>query len=153
LEGLQQANRLICADSPDSMFVTVCYAQIDALMGEVTFVNAGHNPPLLYRCETGQVTRLTRTGMALGVLPDAAFEQKTLRLTSGDFIVFYTDGVTDAVNAVGEEFGLDRLLIVTQSQCSAPPDRLVAEIKNDVLRFTGEAAPFDDVTLVVVKRQ
>jgi sigma-B regulation protein RsbU (phosphoserine phosphatase) len=152
LDGITQANRLICADSTNSMFVTLCYAQIDAMMGEVTFVNAGHNPPLVYRAATGQLGRLARTGMALGVDADSPFEQRTASLARGDFILLYTDGVTDALNAAGEEFGLERLRQAAQTRRLSPAAEIVAGIKTQLAEFIGESAPFDDVTLVVVKR-
>lgn len=152
LEGILQANRLICADSTNSMFVTLCYVQIDALMGEVTFVNAGHNPPLLYRAGNDQLGRLARTGMALGVDPDSPFEQRMAALAPGDFIVLYTDGVTDALNGAGEEFGLERLQKAAQAHRLSPAADVVAEIKTQLAGFIGDSAPFDDVTLVVVRR-
>jgi sigma-B regulation protein RsbU (phosphoserine phosphatase) len=152
LEGIVQANRLICADSTNSMFVTLCYAQIDALMGEVTFVNAGHNPPLLYRAGADQLGRLARTGMALGVEAESPFEQRVVSLARGDFILLYTDGVTDALNALGEEFGLERLRQAAQAHRQAPIAELMAEIKTQLADFIGDSAPFDDVTLVVARR-
>lgn len=152
LEGIAQANRLICADSTNSMFVTLCYAQIDAMMGEVTFVNAGHNPPLLYRAESDQLARLARTGMALGVEADSPFEQRVVTLARGDFILLYTDGVTDALNAAGEEFGLERLRHAAQAYCQTPAAEIVTGLKSQLAEFIGDSAPFDDVTLVVVRR-
>lgn len=152
LEGIVLANRLICADSTNSMFVTLYYAQIDSLAGSLTFVNAGHNPPLLYQAQADQLDRLTRTGMALGVFPDAPFEQRTVHLDPGDFILLYTDGVTDAMNAQGEDFGAERLrkAIRTYGQASAP--EFLAGLQMELARFVGATAPFDDVTLVVAKR-
>lgn len=152
LEGITQANRLICADSTNSMFVTLCYAQIDAMMGEVTFVNAGHNPPLLYRATASQMGRLARTGMALGVEAEAPLDQRVVSLAPGDFIVLYTDGVTDALNAAGEEFGLERLRQAAQAHAQSAVAEIVAGIKAQLAEFIGESAPFDDVTLVVARR-
>ena len=152
LDGITQANRLICADSTNSMFVTLCYAQINALMGEVTFVNAGHNPPLCYRAENDQLGRLTRTGMALGVEADAPFEQRVITLAHGDFILLYTDGVTDALNAAGEEFGLERLRQAAHAHRQATAADILVGLRTQLAEFIGDSAPFDDVTLVVVKR-
>jgi len=150
--GIAQANRLIHADSVDSMFVTLCYTLLDAMTYTLTVVNAGHSPPLTYRTETDELDRLTRTGPALGVDPEAVFEQRTLRLAPGDFVVLYTDGVTDAVNANAEEFGMRRLQQVVFDHRRDSAEAIVAAVNQALAGFIGPAAPFDDVTLVVAKR-
>jgi len=91
--AIAHANRLICADASDGMFITLFYALLDPATGEFTYVNAGHNPPLLCG-PNGRLTELTLTGMALGVLTDSQFEEHTARLDPDDFILLYTDGVT-----------------------------------------------------------
>jgi phosphoserine phosphatase RsbU/P len=90
MEGIERANRLICADSANSMFVTLFYAQVDPKKDEVTYVNAGHNPPLVVHNSTtpadGPVRWLSKTGMALGVMPEAPFNQEVVHMDPGDFI-------------------------------------------------------------------
>ena len=152
VEGIVQANRLICADSTNSMFVTLCYAQLDPLTGGLTYVNAGHNPPLVYQSRADQLERLTRTGMALGVFPDAPFEQRTVHLDPGDFILLYTDGVTDAMNEQGQDFGIERLQEAVRTHRHASAPEFLAGLQAELTRFVGATAPFDDVTLLVAKR-
>ena len=152
-DGIARANRLICADAATSgMFVTLFYALLDSEAGEITYVNAGHNPPLLYRAGQEQLLELTRTGMAMGVMDDEVYEQRTVRLDPGDFIVLYTDGVTDAMNAQEQEFGGQRLQRVILDRRRAPATDIVAALEQAIGDFAVSTSPFDDVTMVVVKR-
>ena len=109
VHGLTHVNQLVCGDSHDGMFVTLFYAQINSLDGVVTYVNAGHNPPFLLRAADGEPEPLTRTGMALGVDPSVLFTQRVVALEARDIILFYTDGVPDALDEAGQEFGEDCL--------------------------------------------
>ena len=151
-DGIAHANRLICADSTGGMFVTLFYALLDPEAGEITYVNAGHNPPLLYRAEQDQLTELTRTGMALGVITDAPFEQRTVQLYSGDFVLLYTDGVTDATDSQGQEFGEERLQRLILEKRRAPVQEIVAALEHALGAFVGASSPFDDITIVVARR-
>ncbi len=149
---IMHANRLLCADAMNGMFVTLCYAQLDPRTGELVYVNAGHNPPLLLRRDTGQFVQLSRTGMALGVDEACQFDQRAVPLDPGDLIVLYTDGVTDATNAAEQEFGLERLrqAIFENRDYSA---REMSSALNAALReFVDTAPQFDDIAVVVIKR-
>jgi len=150
-EGITRANRLLCADSYGGMFVTLFYALLDPATGEVAYVNAGHNPPLLCRADHEQLTKLGRTGMALGVIADASFEQRTVHLHPGDFIVFYTDGVTEATDAQEREFGMERLQRVILDHRGAPAADIVAALEQAIEDFAGPTDPFDDIAIVVAK--
>ncbi|MFQ6101982.1 MAG: PP2C family protein-serine/threonine phosphatase [Anaerolineae bacterium] len=150
-DGIAHANRLICADSTGGMFVTLFYALLNAETGEITYVNAGHNPPLLCRADQDHLTELTRTGMALGVVEDTPFEQRALRLNPGDFILLYTDGVTDATDAHGQDFGMERLQRVVLDHRHAPAADVMAVLERAIGDFASSAAPFDDVAMVVMR--
>ncbi|UCC76467.1 MAG: PP2C family protein-serine/threonine phosphatase, partial [Anaerolineales bacterium] len=150
-DGIAHANRLLCADSTGGMFVTLFYALLNPAKGEFTYVNAGHNPPLLYESEQDQLTALAPTGMVLGVLEDALFEQRTVHLSPGDLILLYTDGVTDATDVHLQEFGMDRLQRVVLEHRDAPAAGLVAKLEQAIGDFAASAAPFDDIALVVIK--
>jgi phosphoserine phosphatase RsbU/P len=150
-ERIAQANRLICADSPNSMFVTLFCAQIDA-RGDVVYVNAGHNPPYLYRATGEPPSRLGRTGTALGIDETLHFDQHAAHLNFGDVLVLYTDGILDALNAHGEEFGDERLRTVCARHRQETAAQLIAALCDEVLTFVGDQPLADDCTVVIVKR-
>jgi len=153
--GIERANRLIYADSADSMFVTLFYAQIDPRRGEVAYVNAGHNPPLAYHCglpEGARVHKLSRTGMALGVMPENIYPQQSISLNPGDFIILYTDGVVDAESPQGEPFGFERLQEVILEGCARPVGQIISSLEQALAGHVGEQEPFDDITIVCIKR-
>jgi sigma-B regulation protein RsbU (phosphoserine phosphatase) len=150
-DDIAHANRLICADASRGMFVTLFYALLNPKTGALTYVNAGHNPPILFTAETKTLTTLQRTAMALGVHDEALTEQRTIHLSDGDFILFYTDGVTDAENNRGERFGTERLQQIIAAECHATAREIADHINEAVGDFTGERPLFDDVTIMVIK--
>jgi sigma-B regulation protein RsbU (phosphoserine phosphatase) len=150
-QGMALANRLICEDAATGMFVTLFYALLDPATHQVTYVNAGHNPPLLYRAAQGKLIELRRTGMALGVLRDTPFTQQTVRLDPGDFMVCYTDGVTDAIDAQGQAFGMERLQDVVLGQRHETAAGLMAALEGAIEAFVCDTTPFDDVAIIVLK--
>ena len=151
--AIAEANRLICADSADGMFVTLFYAMLDPASGVLTYVNAGHNPPLVCRIDGAEgLEELRPTGMALGIVDDFPFEQRTLELKPGDSILLYTDGVPDASNEGQEQFGMDRLRRVILEQRTAPVSGLVAALEGAIAELTGGATQFDDIAILAVKR-
>jgi sigma-B regulation protein RsbU (phosphoserine phosphatase) len=150
-DGIAQANRLICADATRGMFVTMFYALLDPVTRKIAYVNAGHNPPLLCRADKEELETLTRTGMALGVVEDSPFEARTLPMNPGDFILLYTDGVTDATDAHERSFGMDRLRTVVLENREATGPGIVSALEQAVQDFVGSMAQFDDVAIVVVK--
>ena len=151
VDGIAQANRLICADATRGMFVTMFYALLDPVTGKIAYVNAGHNPPLLCRADKDELETLTRTGMALGVVEDSPFEARTLHLNPGDFVLLYTDGVTDATDAHERSFGMDRLRTVVLENRRATVPGIVSALEQSIQDFVGPMAQFDDVAIVVVK--
>jgi serine phosphatase RsbU (regulator of sigma subunit) len=149
---ITHANRLICADTANGMFITLCYAQLNPANGELIYVNAGHNPPLLYRKHKDQLSELTRTGMALGVDDKSAFTQQTIKLRRGDFVLFYTDGVTEATNVEEHEFGVERLRRVVLEQRHASTTEMLAALESAVSAFVGATPQSDDIAVVIVRR-
>ena len=152
-------NRLLCGSVSSARYVTFFYAQIDSHENLLTFVNAGHNPPLLYRPPANRLTlgdgefqSLSAGGPVLGVLSGAGYEEEKVALRPGDLLVAYTDGVTEAMNPGGEEFGEDRL---RESICAAA-NRTAKEILDSVIStvttFVKGARQHDDLTLVVLKK-
>ena len=151
-QAITQANRLVCADSSDGMFVTLLYALLDPLSGQLTYVNAGHNPPIVYRADQDCWFEFERTGIALGLYDPYRYEQRTLQFNAGDFVVLYTDGVTEAVDAQGQRFEEDRLRQVLLDRRHASAAQIVEALRQAIAGFTDVSAPFDDITVVVAKR-
>jgi serine phosphatase RsbU (regulator of sigma subunit) len=150
--GITNANRTMCADAAYGMFLTMVYASIQADEGDVTYLNAGHNPPLLLRTGSDDIDELTRTGMLVGIDEEAIYEQRHLSLENGDFIVFYTDGVVEAINNQEEEFGMARLKDVILAHRQESAASIILNIERDLDDFTKSSTPFDDITLIVAKR-
>ena len=147
-ELCQQVNRILCGRIAEGRFISFFYCRIDTAMGMLTYSNAGHYRPVVVHAD-GSVSRLTEGGTVLGVFSDAAYDQATVAITSGDRIVLFTDGVTEARNAADDEFGEDRLIeaAVAHRGCSAPA--LEARLSQEVATFTGGTLQ-DDATLIVV---
>ncbi|MBS1251901.1 MAG: Phosphoserine phosphatase RsbU [Anaerolineales bacterium] len=150
--ALQRANDLILADARTDMFVTVFYVVLDPDTSAITYVNAGHVPPLLYRSQTSGVASLHTPGIALGVIPDIELEQRTTTLAPGDLIVLCTDGITEAVDDDYEGFGEERLARLILEHHDASAGELVGVIEDALRDFVGPKPPFDDQALLVLKR-
>jgi sigma-B regulation protein RsbU (phosphoserine phosphatase) len=140
-------NRLLCRNMAPGRFATFCYARIDVGNSRITYSNAGHNPPLLVRAN-GTVEKLSGGGMVLGVFPDVAYEQLELRLEACDRLVFYTDGISEALGADGEEYGDDRLADTAARSRTLDAAGLKDALMDDVTRFT-DGKFQDDATLIV----
>ena len=138
------------------MFVTLFCAHLYPGSGELTYVNAGHNPPLLYRrtvTPRGPLRSLSRTGMALGVLADVPLQHRTVRLEPGEFLLLYTDGVIDAMDSQGQPFGMARLQQVILEHSDAPAAGIVTALEGAIHDFAGVVAQFDDIAIVIAKRR
>jgi sigma-B regulation protein RsbU (phosphoserine phosphatase) len=153
-EGISNANQVICAESSHGLFVTVFYALLNPEKGQVTYVNAGHNPALHYHSQAGSegLAWLTATGRPLGVDTESEYSQRTIQLEPGDFIFIYTDGITEAPNQQGEEFGVERLQRVLLDNRDRPPVEIMESVEQAVAQFTGSPTPFDDITVIIAKR-
>ncbi|MDY7078598.1 MAG: PP2C family protein-serine/threonine phosphatase [Chloroflexota bacterium] len=147
-------NRRILTDTRADLFVTVFYGVIDAVTGALTYCNAGHNPPYLLSTQNGGEERaLTKTGMALGVIEDASWEQRTVQLAPGDLLVLYTDGVTDAEDGQGAFFGEEWLLETARANLERPAQDVQDVLMAEIHSFVGDAPQFDDITLMIVKKE
>jgi sigma-B regulation protein RsbU (phosphoserine phosphatase) len=116
----------------------------------LAYANGGHNPPLLIRAD-GKTKELTTKGIALGVLEDVKINEKEVKLHPGDTIIFYTDGVTEAMNEDYDEFGVDRLSMVVKNVRKRTAAEIVTAITKAVDEHAGDTPQSDDVTLVVMK--
>ncbi len=151
-DGIAGANRLICAESTRGLFVTLFFGLLNPDSGEVAYVNAGHNPPLLYQADKDEITLLKATGMPLGIDAAAVFNQRSVVMQPGDFLVLYTDGITEAFDEHGAEFGMDRMQRVVYDLRNAPVAEMQARLLQTVNDFIDSTAPSDDITIMIVKR-
>jgi sigma-B regulation protein RsbU (phosphoserine phosphatase) len=150
--AIQSANRLLSEDSLDGMFVSLFYALLDLSNGDLTYVNAGHNLPYHYRAKDDSLAELERTGIPLGIETAANLEERKINLQSGDFLLLYTDGVTEAMNTDLELFGKTQLESLIRTYRSSSIDTIQMEIQHSVAEFIGDFDPSDDITMMVVKR-
>jgi serine phosphatase RsbU (regulator of sigma subunit)/putative methionine-R-sulfoxide reductase with GAF domain len=150
-EALRRVNELLIPDTKQGMFVTAVYAVLDTEKSELTYVNAGHNPPFLVKSE-GVIEKLTRTGIALGASEGARYEQRTIQLSSDDSLLFYTDGLTESFDNDGEFFGEVRLTkAILANHCSSAHE-LMDVVEKSLLGFVQDMPPADDLTMLVVRR-
>jgi len=145
------SNKLLATESVDCMFVTVFYGILDVTTGEITYCNAGHNPPYVVK-RSGEVTALPMSSDPMaGAIDGIDYHECHLKLEKGDALVMFTDGVTEAMNVQNEEFGEERLedtlAEVTLHNCQ----QMVEAIKADVAAFAGDAEQSDDITVLALK--
>jgi len=150
-EAVSEANALIAADAKSGMFVTLFYGVVDPGVKTLTYVNAGHNPPFLFRAGGGRPVELKGTGIILGVMPEAEYGEETVTLASGDLLVCYTDGVTEAINPNEEQFGERRLIETIMGCRDLPAGEVIDRILEAVTQFSGDEPQFDDQTLIVMR--
>jgi sigma-B regulation protein RsbU (phosphoserine phosphatase) len=150
--ALQRANRLIYEDGRSSMFITVFYSVLDPVNKTFTYANAGHNPPLLVRRDSSEVQFLDDGRcIALGVVPEVGGVPGKRVLESGDLLILYTDGVTEAFNPQNEEFGDERLASYVKKHRDDPIQKILAGIIDEIRTFSDSAPQSDDITLIVVR--
>lgn len=150
-QAMQKANRLISQEAKMGMFVTLFYAVLDPKKRRLQYVNAGHNPPFVVKKSSGDVILLRASGIAMGVIDDVSLEEKEIELDSNDIVVFYTDGITEAINSAGEQFGEKRLIETINRNADLPVKDLVGRVKDEVFTFAQDQPQFDDFTLVILK--
>jgi sigma-B regulation protein RsbU (phosphoserine phosphatase) len=150
-DAIRDANNIITADSRAGMFVTLFYGILDTEDKSLTYVNAGHNPPILCHAADGSFEELLLTGMAVGAQMDEHYGSETRMLVTGDILVLYTDGITEAENARLEMYGEDRLRSVIARSRGAGAREIIAEILVDVKQFSGDHPQSDDITLMVIR--
>ena len=151
LAQVERLNAEIGAVSDPDRYVTLLVAEIDTQNRTVDYVNCGHNPALLFRAKTGTVTRMDSSCPPIGLTPNEICELASADLASGDVLVFYTDGVTEAENEIGEAFGIERLSAAVRDNSSLSAEDLTVSIFNSAANFCGDVGFHDDVTIVVVK--
>ena len=138
--------------TPPERYVTAFVAALDPGPGRFSYTNAGHNPGLLVRAD-GTVQRLEANGMPIGLFPAVEYQRVDITLGPGDLLLLYTDGITEAANPAGDEFGLERLQAAVQKHSREPLVALAVAVETAVEVFA-DGTPFgDDRTVVLLRRE
>lgn len=150
-------NRQLFPDIREDMFISMAYSILDTATGKLTLSRAGHDPALLYRRQTGKVELLRSPGLALGVDGGTVFERVTrdqeIELKSGDCVLFYTDGVKEAVDVDEEEFGMERMSESFRRSAPLGAETVLIRMQEELKMFTGDGKQMDDITLVALEKR
>jgi len=145
-------NRYACSNSMGGVrFTTAFFAELDPATGDVTYVNAGHNVPIL-RKTSGAAERLEAGGIPVGIFAESPYQVGTTRLESGDWLVIFTDGVVEAVNSKDEEYGEPELIRLVDRGSKSPPAELLRSLLAELDRHVGNTPQHDDITCLLLKR-
>ena len=152
-ECMTYSNNLLAKEAVNSMFVTVFYGIYNIQTGEVTYANAGHNPPYLMKAN-GTIEQLPLSkDIVAGAIDEYEFSDEKLQLEHGDTLLLYTDGVTEATDKDYAEYGEGRLEALLKQQTKADCQQIIDKVKEDVKAFVGDAEQSDDITLLALKRK
>jgi phosphoserine phosphatase RsbU/P len=149
--AIRDANTIISHDAKSGMFVTLFYGLLDSGSRTITYVNAGHNPPLHYCARDGTLSEFEATGIAIGVLDDAEYTQKSVQMASGDLLVMYTDGITEAEDAELKMFDVEQLKSIILASQKLSSQDVIEEVLLAVRTFTRDHPQSDDITLMVIR--
>lgn len=152
LETINSVNRYLSDNTPTNRFVTLFIAELDPSDGTLNYINAGHNPPLIAH-SSDNIEQLESGGFPLGIMPMAEYELGQTKLQPGAAIVIYSDGVSEANDLKGEEFGVERLAAVVKKNLGGSASGLRDKVESALSSFTQTAPVGDDITLVIVKRK
>jgi sigma-B regulation protein RsbU (phosphoserine phosphatase) len=152
LEVAGRANDLLYATTPPNRFATAFLVAVEPTSGQCRYVNCGHNAAVLLHAD-GTHELLDGPGFALGLFPMRTAKELNCLIGPGDLLALYSDGVTEAQNRSEEEFELDRLVECLRTNAACPPDVIVEHVFQAIDAFVGDAPQFDDITLMVVKRE
>jgi len=151
-DTISAVNKYLAENIPSNRFITLFYAELDPATGAVSFINAGHNPPLIVHA-AGTTENLSAGGLPLGIRYDADYSEGRTQLHPSDVLVIYSDGVSEAVNPQGEEFGTERLYQVVSNNLKASAAGIRDRIEAALTKWAQGTPAADDITLVIVKRQ
>jgi serine phosphatase RsbU (regulator of sigma subunit)/pSer/pThr/pTyr-binding forkhead associated (FHA) protein len=151
-EIVSEINQYIYDNTPSNRYVTLFYSELDPRSHQLTYINSGHNSPLLARV-SGEVTRLDIGGFPVGITPFGDYREGWVEIEPGDVMVVYSDGVTESLNEEGEEFGEARLVEIVQKNRGRSAAGLRDRIDEALTKFVGRASAVDDLTLVIMKRK
>ena len=151
-EALRRVNDLLIPDTQQGMFVTAVYAVLYPESGRLVYANAGHNPPLWLNAG-GNIERLTRTGMALGVIEGTDIDERMIELENNDSLFLYTDGLSEAFSPAGDLFGEERIIAVLEIEQTRSAERVLQSIEGELDEFVGDEEQSDDLTMLLLRRE
>jgi sigma-B regulation protein RsbU (phosphoserine phosphatase) len=153
---LRKVNRQLYPDIKEDMFISMAYLILNHHSNGITLARAGHDAPLLYRRQSQTVTPVKSPGMVVGIDSGSVFDRLTVdfavQLERDDCLVLYTDGVTETLNAEGDEFGIDRMMEAVRISANDAAQSVVMKIIEDVREFTGSAPQNDDITVIAIRK-
>lgn len=147
--ALSNVNHLVYEASSSNRYATFFYGQYDPATGKLDYVNAGHNPPMLF--QQGELVRLEEGGMVIGLLPFSQYQQGSVTIRPGDWLVAFTDGISEAMNENDDEWGEERLIEAIRAYGGCSANELMTNLFEEATAFAGSAPQHDDMTLVVVR--
>ncbi|MEP4079265.1 PP2C family protein-serine/threonine phosphatase [Haloferula sp.] len=154
---LDGVNRQLFPDIREDMFISLFYGVIEGDGGSIRLARAGHDAALLFRASSAKIEEVKPPGLAIGIDDGEVFQRVTkvleLDLLSGDLLLFYTDGVNEAANAAGEEFGMERLKATFLESAPLGAEAAVAAVQRDLAAFSGETRQMDDITLLALEKR
>jgi serine phosphatase RsbU (regulator of sigma subunit) len=148
---LEESNKYVYNDSQSGMFVTMFYMALYTPQHKILFGSAGHNEQLFYNSKEDNFYYLKVKGIPLGIAPDSKYMEGEIEYHPNDILVLYTDGVTEAMNKIGEEFGLKRLEDIIKKSSSLTADEILENVLKEIKDFTAGIPQFDDITLLIIK--
>lgn len=144
-------NRLVHRSTGTNSYATFFYGQLDEEKMQLRYINAGHNPPLLWRSGDGSIEELAAGGTVIGIFAQSSYEESNVQLKSGDVLIAFTDGVSEAHNPREEEFGEERLRQALRRFAHLPVSEITSKILEELKLWMADAEQFDDLTFLVVK--
>ena len=153
---LKKVNRQLYPDIKEDMFISMAYLVLDHARNNVTLSRAGHDAPLLYKSATQAVTTLKPPGLVVGIDSGTVFDRLTndvnVPLERDDCLLLYTDGVTEALDADGTEFGLERTMQAVQASAGSGAPAIITRVIDDLRNFVGSQPQNDDITLIAIRK-
>jgi sigma-B regulation protein RsbU (phosphoserine phosphatase) len=145
-------NRYTCSNSQGgARFTTAFFAELDPATGDLVYINAGHNVPIL-RKRLGTLERLEAGGIPIGIFAESLYQVGTTRLEAGDWLVIFTDGVVEAVNSKDEEYGEPQLIRLVDRESGSDPAELLRRLWTELDLYVGNTPQHDDITCLLLKR-
>ncbi|HLG16510.1 MAG TPA: SpoIIE family protein phosphatase [Blastocatellia bacterium] len=150
-EVMAEISEYIFENSPTNKYLTLFYGELNPDTGELAYSNAGHNAPMMIR-SSGELSRLDTGGMPIGLMQGTNYGEGSVQFNPGDVLIIYSDGISESVNEEEHEFGEDRLIEVVMNNRARTASGIRDRIDESLARFVGAAAPIDDMTLMIIKR-